>query len=59
MLCGSAGPLDRQVSEPGFLESGMIASIRYRGPDDSGVGCDSMFGLEFGHARLSILDLSQ
>ena len=51
--------LDRRVSEAGSLVSGMIAAIRYRGPDDSGVWCDPMFGLALGHARLSILDLSQ
>lgn len=58
-MCGIAGLLDRRVPEPGPLVSGMIASIRYRGPDDSGVWCDPMFGLALGHARLSILDLSE
>lgn len=36
----------------------MVASIRYRGPDDSGVWCDERVGIGLGHARLSILDLS-
>ena len=36
----------------------MVASIRYRGPDDSGVWCDEQLGIGLGHARLSILDLS-
>lgn len=58
-MCGITGLLDRRVSEPGSLVSGMIASIRYRGRDDSGVWCDPMFGLALGHVRLSILDLSQ
>ena len=36
----------------------MVASIRYRGPDDSGVWCDERAGIGLGHARLSVLDLS-
>ena len=36
----------------------MVAAIRYRGPDDSGVWCDERAGIGLGHARLSILDLS-
>ena len=36
----------------------MVASIRYRGPDDSGVWLDERVGIGLGHARLSILDLS-
>lgn len=36
----------------------MVASIRYRGPDDFGVWCDERVGIGLGHARLSILDLS-
>jgi len=37
---------------------GMVAAIRYRGPDDSGVWCDERAGVGLGHARLSVLDLS-
>ena len=58
-MCGIAGLLDRRETEPGSLVSSMIASIRYRGPDDRGVWCDPILGLALGHARLSILDLSQ
>ena len=36
----------------------MVAAIRYRGPDDSGVWCDERVGVGLGHARLSVLDLS-
>jgi len=36
----------------------MVATIRYRGSDDSGVWCDERVGIGLGHARLSILDLS-
>ncbi len=58
-MCGIAGLLDRREAEPGSRVSDMIASIRYRGPDDSGVWCDPKIGLALGHARLSILDLSK
>ncbi len=36
----------------------MVASIRYRGPDNSGFWCDERIKIGLGHARLSILDLS-
>jgi asparagine synthase (glutamine-hydrolysing) len=36
----------------------MVAAIRYRGPDDSGVWSDQRTGIGLGHARLSILDLT-
>jgi len=36
----------------------MIASLRHRGPDDSGVWFDDHSGVALGHRRLSILDLS-
>jgi asparagine synthase (glutamine-hydrolysing) len=36
----------------------MIEALHHRGPDASGVWVDSHLGVGFGHARLSILDLS-
>lgn len=36
----------------------MVASIRYRGPDDSGIWTDRPRGVGLGHARLSVLDLT-
>ena len=36
----------------------MVASIRYRGPDDCGVWTDRAKGVGLGHARLSVLDVS-
>ena len=57
-MCGIAGLLNRRETDLRALVSGMIASIRYRGPDDRGVWCDPTFGFALGHARLAILDLS-
>ena len=57
-MCGVAGALNHHATELGHLVSEMIGAIRYRGPDDIGVWCDSTAGLALGHARLSILDLS-
>lgn len=57
-MCGVAGVLGFRGGHPSPLVSDMIASIRYRGPDDSGVWCDPSVGVGLGHARLSILDLS-
>jgi len=36
----------------------MVAAIHHRGPDNSGVWCEDSVPLVFGHARLSILDVS-
>lgn len=45
-------------TECSHIVSGMAERIRYRGPGNSGVWCDSNYGLALGHVRLSILDLS-
>jgi len=57
-MCGIAGVLGFRQGDPSRLVSDMIASIRYRGPDDTGVWSHPSIGLGLGHARLSILDLS-
>jgi asparagine synthase (glutamine-hydrolysing) len=57
-MCGIAGFLGSRNGDPVTLVAPMLTSIRYRGPDDSGVWCDPSAGLGLGHARLSILDLS-
>ncbi len=36
----------------------MVAAMRHRGPDDSGVWCDPAAGVALGNARLAIQDLS-
>ena len=57
-MCGIAGIMGQSTIELTSSVRDMVASIRYRGPDDSGVWCDERAGVGLGHARLSILDLS-
>ena len=57
-MCGIVGILKDRSSETSRAVSTMIGALRARGPDDSGVWCDPTLGLGFGHARLSVLDLS-
>jgi len=57
-MCGIAGIMDCSTTELASHVRNMVASIRYRGPDDFGVWCDERVGIGLGHARLSILDLS-
>ena len=57
-MCGIAGVMGQPITELTSSVRNMVASIRYRGPDDSGVWCDERVGIALGHARLSILDLS-
>lgn len=57
-MCGIAGIMGQPTTELTSSVRNMVASIRYRGPDDSGVWCDERLGIGLGHARLSILDLS-
>jgi len=40
------------------LVSHMGEALVHRGPDDSGVWCDSQAGLALGHRRLAVLDIS-
>ena len=56
-MCGIAGSLHMHggVADPLRLQA-MIAAIRYRGPDDTGIYSDGPVGLA--HARLSIIDLA-
>jgi asparagine synthase (glutamine-hydrolysing) len=56
-MCGICGTISiaGQPSDPRLLAR-MLATIRHRGPDSSGVYVDGHIGL--GHARLSIIDLA-
>jgi asparagine synthase (glutamine-hydrolysing) len=57
-MCGIAGYLCRDGRAPGeaAVVEGMLATIRHRGPDESGVYVDAGVGL--GSVRLSIIDLA-
>jgi len=60
-MCGIAGffggeAVDSLSDEA--LVTAMANRIMHRGPDDSGVWCDSTSRIAFGHRRLSIVDLS-
>jgi asparagine synthase (glutamine-hydrolysing) len=61
-MCGIAGFLDPRGASGGerlaAIGSAMAASLRHRGPDDSGVWVDPAAGISLAHRRLSILDLS-
>ena len=53
-MCGICGILGRE--DKNLIEK-MLSTIRHRGPDDKGVFVDENISL--GHARLSIIDLSE
>jgi len=61
-MCGLCGFLELGDSfdEPSsqFTLKRMIARLRHRGPDDSGIWIDGSARIALGHTRLSILDLS-
>ena len=54
-MCGIAGMW--RSSDKDALQK-MTDLQAHRGPDDSGIYCDSQRGVGLGHRRLSILDLS-
>ena len=61
-MCGIAGFMspefigqDRKISN---AANRMISQIRHRGPDGAGCWTDAEYGVGLGHARLSVLDLS-
>lgn len=58
-MCGISGFYEKyQIQPRADVAAAMIARIRHRGPDDSGVWVDETAGVALGHQRLSILDLS-
>lgn len=52
-MCGITGLITGQKIEYHILQD-MVESIKYRGPDDTGIYMDNHIGL--GHTRLSIMD---
>lgn len=59
-MCGLVGLLGNNGSkaEVDALLRSMSDTIVHRGPDDSGIWCDSEHGIGLAHRRLSIVDLS-
>lgn len=61
-MCGICGFISREHllgdSELRAIVTRMTRTLHHRGPDGSGVWTDMRAGLALGHARLSILDLS-
>src|SRR5437868_11144770 len=59
-MCGSTGYWTRRGEPGGWLRdlSASVASLKQRGPDDSGVWVRPGGRVALGHTRLSILDLS-
>lgn len=57
-MCGIAGILTQSPVDLDGSIRHMIAALRHRGPDSSGVWTDSTSGISLGHSRLSIIDLS-
>lgn len=57
-MCGIAGLLADKPQDIRRLATRMARAIAHRGPDAEGVWSDDGAGLAFGHARLSIRDLT-
>lgn len=61
-MCGIAGFLDARgaldAEHLAATGAAMAATLRHRGPDDSGVWIDPAVGISLAHQRLAILDLS-
>ncbi len=58
-MCGIAGHLKLGAYPPEQHVGDMVRRIRHRGPDDSGVWSSAGKECVLGHARLSIIDLSE
>lgn len=56
-MCGVAGVFGPSGRDKRFLAA-VAASLRHRGPDDSGVWSDGEVGIGLVHTRLAIVDLS-
>ena len=57
-MCGLAGFISTQISNPKEIIHNMIGTLLHRGPDNTSVWNDTN-GVNMAHSRLSILDLSE
>ena len=57
-MCGIAGEVNRSARADPHAVATMVSGIAHRGPDDRGLWTSSNGICVFGHARLSIIDLS-
>ena len=57
-MCGLVGELGSGAPRSGTWLGRAVASLEHRGPDDSGTWVDLEAGIQLGHRRLAILDLS-
>lgn len=57
-MCGIAGLMADRPQDIRSQAAGMAQALAHRGPDAEGVWSDEGAGLAFGHARLSIRDLT-
>ena len=55
-MCGILGRINAQVADWPLLPDDVVATLAHRGPDDSGTYSNKR--VQFGHTRLSIIDLS-
>ncbi len=58
-MCGITGFVDTHDYNSELICKQMVQSLHHRGPDHSAVWSHEGLGVTLGHARLSILDLSQ
>ena len=56
-MCGILGLIHRSPGERPALSDALLARLAHRGPDGNGVYSDAY--VQFGHTRLSIIDLTQ
>ena len=57
-MCGIAGFITPEKWDFNHVLNNMVQKLHHRGPDSKGTWFDADFGLGFGHARLSIIDLT-
>ncbi|NTE04796.1 asparagine synthase (glutamine-hydrolyzing) [Agrobacterium tumefaciens] len=59
-MCRIAGIIDKKANSVQLLNDvkHMCDAMQHGGPDDEGFYADETFGLQFGHRRLALIDLS-